>query len=202
MVDTQHFGDTRSSEERRLSDLIAQLRSVLDDVELGILDRSTPGGRRWSLTAAQLLAKARQRSRDKVAVPDRGSRAGKGMGDPVGSRVAHLDDRDPDLVAWRSLHMSLQGMATIGALAVAALAKATPEAQHPAHIKPGRCRVCGDVPIYRGKPEDASERCRWCYDHWCEYGEDMPRRITAWRKQGKAITPAMIRSELGMELVG
>ncbi len=198
MTETAHFGDSRSSEERQLEEIVAQLRAIVEDFRLGIADAD---GRRWSLTAGQLLGRARQRSRDKNPPPEANRGGGLGHGDPTGGGGLAYSEKDEDLDHWRRFLAHLEAMREAGRQAVAEQAAATPANQHPRPIEPGHCRVCGDQPIYRGKSDGSSERCQWCYRHWIEYGVDMPRRIVAWRKQGKAITPAMIRAELG-ELVG
>jgi hypothetical protein len=86
-------------------------------------------------------------------------------------------------------------MLNYGRHAVELLDKATPAQQRPDKIEPC-CRVCGDKAIY------FSERCRWCYDRWIEWGVDMPKRIVRWHKEGRRVTSTMIRAELAEELVG
>jgi len=193
MSASAHFGDHRSSEERQLDDVVDKLHGMVEDFRHGIADAT---GRRWSLTATQLLERARQRSRDKNPPPERIRCGGLGHGDPVAGQGLAFSDKDEDLEHWRRFFAHLTSMAEAGRMAIREQAAATPLQQHPPKIEPNHCRVCGDQPIYRGKADLASERCEWCWRHWCLYGVDMPRRIVAWRKQGKRITDAMIKAEI------
>lgn len=186
-------------DETQLRNAIDEMRGVLDDLELGILDRSKPDGKRWSLTVYELLARARVRSRDKLPAASAGRGAIGGHGDPTCSAAtARVDDNDEDLRHWIELLTDLEVARTYLRRLPGYLRQATPAQQHPDRPRLDVCRVCGDTeePVYR------SERCRWDYDRWLEFGVDVPERITRWRRQGKRITEAMIRAELGEELAG
>lgn len=188
----------------QLTEMLDELRGAIDDLRLGILDRSKPNGRRWSLTVFELLDRARVRRRDKL-VPAERPRA-RAYGDPtVGDAIERVTDEDPDLRAWRSLLIDLQTMLTYGRHAVGTLATATPAQQRPDRIEVG-CRVCSRP----GKPEPVyrSERCRWCYDFWRQWScdgvsVDVPPAILRARREGKRITYAMIEAELNdVEMAG
>lgn len=189
----QSFGTGRSA-DYPVESMLAELESITDRLRHGIPDPTKPA-RRWSLTAFTLFAAARIRSRDKLPRVESG-RGGNGHGDPTyGDAAALVVDNDPDRKAWLELRTDVEVMLTHGRHAVGVLDKATPAQQRPDKIEPC-CRVCGDKTLYR------SERCRWCYDRWCEYGVDMPERIVRWHKAGKATPPSLIRAELGEELAG
>ena len=187
-------------DEHQLRDAITEVRGILDDLELGILDRSKPDGKRWSLTAFDLLARARVRSRDKLPVPDRGRRSLGGHGDPTATQAAaRVEDNDEDLHHWREFLMDLQVGLTYFRRLPTTLAKATPAQQHPDRPEFG-CRVCSRP----GKPEPIyrAERCRWCYDFWLLWKADVPAAILKLRREGKRITEQLIRLELDEELAG
>lgn len=201
MSEPQSFGQGRPV-DWPVESMLAELESLADRLRHGIPDPAKPA-RRWSLTAFSLYAAARVRSRDKLPGPERGRGAIGGHGDPTCSEAsARVEDNDADLKHWHDLRADVEVMLTYGRHAVGLLDKATPAQQHPDRPETGKCRVCGEGPIYRGKPADISERCRWCYDRWIEWGVDMPERIVRWHKQGKTITPAMIRAELGEQVAG
>jgi hypothetical protein len=197
----QSFGHGRPV-DWPVESMLAELESIADRLRHGIPDPAKPS-RRWSLTAFSLFAAARVRSRDKLPAPERGRGSAGGHGDPTYSETsARVADNDADLKAWHEWRTDVQLMLNYGRHAVELLDKATPAQQRPDRPETGRCRVCGEGPIYRGRPEDVSERCRWCYDRWIEFGQDMPQRIVKWHKQGKRVTSTMIRAELAEEMVG
>jgi len=183
-----------------LRDSIAEARGILDDLELGILDRSRPDGKRWSLTAYDLFNRARVRSRDKLPQPDSGRRALGGHSDPTSTEAAaRVEDKDEDLKHWRDLQLELRvAMVYLRKLAPI-LAEATPAQQHPDRIEVG-CRICSRP----GKPEPIyrAERCRWCYDFWLLWKTDVPEAILKLRRAGKRITEQAIRAELEEVLAG
>lgn len=181
-----------------LRDAIAEARGILDDMELGILDRSRPDGKRWSLSAYDLFNRARVRSRDKLPQPDRGRRAIGVHGDPTASEAGtRVEDNDEDLKHWHALQLELRVAMGYLRRVTPILAEATPAQQHPDRIEVG-CRICSrpgkPEPVYRGTAS-ASERCRWCYDFWTQWGVDAPAAILKLRRDGKRITEQLIRAE-------
>ncbi len=199
MTATASFGGKPLDWELR--DTIAEARGILDDMELGILDRSRPDGKRWSLSAYDLFNRARVRSRDKLPQPDRGRRALGGHGDPTASEAGtRVEDNDPDLRHWHALQLELRvAMGYLRRLAPI-LAAATPAQQHPDRPEFG-CRVCSKP----GKPEPIyrAERCQWCYRFWLDWKVDAPEPILKLRREQKPITINLIRQALDVnELVG
>lgn len=193
---TAHFGGGHpaSGERELLRDRIAELRATADFLELGLVDHGRPDGKRWSVTAFDLLERARVRSRDKL-VRDRGGRRGAGgPPDPTGSEAAErVEDNDEDLVRWRELLMDLDVAVTYLRRLPKVLADATPAQQHPDRLEVG-CRVCSRP----GKPEPIyrSERCQWCYRFWLDWKVDVPPAILKKRREGRTVTEQMIRAEL------
>lgn len=187
-------------DEHQLREAIAEVRNICDDLELGVLDRSKPDGKRWSLTAFDLYKRARVRSRNKLPAPDRGRRAVGGHGDPTATQAAaRVEDNDEDLKLWRALLMDFEVARTYLRRLPVYLAKATPAQQHPDRPEFG-CRVCSRP----GKPEPIyrAERCEWCYRFWLLWKADVPQAILKLRREGKRITEQAIRLELDEELVG
>lgn len=191
-------------DERQLRELLAELDSIRADIELGILDRSKPDGKRWSLTAFDLMARARMRNRDGFPPSngDGSGRATKKGGDYGGGTVPSLalaGDTDVDRQHWDRLLVRLQLMLVNGRHAVRELAEATPAQRHPDRPEFG-CRICSRP----GKPEPIyrAERCRWCYDFWLMWKVDVPDAILKLRREGRRITEQAIRAELDEEMVG
>lgn len=187
-------------DERQLDDLLCEIESVVDRLRHGSADPAR-GGKRWSLTAFQLLARARVKTRDGFPASNGGgggaSKKGGDYGGGVVPSLALAGDTNEDRKHWDNLLLDLQVAMTYLRRLPAHIEQATPAQQHPDRLVEA-CRVCGDPdePIYR------SERCRWDYDRWLEFGVDMPERIVRWRRQGKRITSTMIRAELDEEMAG
>ncbi len=182
-------------DETQLRNAIDEMRGVLDDLELGILDRSKPGGKRWSLTVYELLARARVRSKDKLPGPERGRGAIGGHGDPTCSEAAsRVEDHDEDLRHWHELLTDLEVARTYLRRLPAHLRAATPAQQHPDRPNLECCRVCsrkGDEPaIYR------AERCQWCYRFWLDWKVDAPEPILKLRREGKPVSENAIRAAI------
>ena len=151
-------------DERQLRELLSELDSIRADIELGILDRSKPDGKRWSLSAFDLMARARLRTRDGFPASNGGggggaSKKGGDYGGGVVPSLALAGDTNTDRQHWDRLLLRLQLMLTTGRHAVQELAAATPAQRHPDRPEFG-CRVCSRP----GKPEPIyrAERCRWC----------------------------------------
>jgi hypothetical protein len=209
VTETAHAGDKRHDDEGRLLDeLLAELRGILTSVEQGVADAN---GRRWSLTAGQLLTKARQRTRDKEPAPDRTrSSAGLGYTNPTQGAGLEYSDPDPDLKAWRSLHTHLTDMHAAGSAAIVTLADATPPQAHPDRVEFG-CRICSrpnhPEPAQRAVPIFRAERCHWCYDFWLRWSAngvsvEVPLSILKLRWQDKTVTERDVRRALDEVLTG
>jgi hypothetical protein len=178
----------------QLAGLIAELRSILDDLEEGIVDRSRPDGRRWSVTAYQLIALARAKKPDGFPPPSSGEGGGSTGGSHGGGPVPMLvmaNLNDADRKAAEDLVLNVQIMASYGRHAVKVIDKATPENQRPDRPMLDCCRICSRP----GKPEPIyrSERCQWCYRFWLEWKVDVPPSILKLRREGRAIYDRDIR---------
>lgn len=191
-------------DERQLRELLAELDSIRADIELGILDRSKPDGKRWSLSAFDLMARARLRTRDGFPASNGGggggaSKKGGDYGGGVVPSLALAGDTNTDRQHWDRLLLRLQLMLTNGRHAVQELAAATPAQRHPDRPEFG-CRICSRP----GKPEPIyrAERCEWCYRFWLLWKADAPDAILKLRREGKRITEQAIRLELGEEMAG
>lgn len=190
-------------DERQLRELLAELDSIRADIELGILDRSKPDGKRWSLSAFDLMARARLRTRDGFPPSTSGGSGGTKKGGDYGGGVvpslALAGDTNEDRQHWDRLLLRLQLMLTNGRHAVQELAAATPAQRHPDRPEFG-CRVCSRP----GKPEPIyrAERCEWCYRFWLLWKADAPPAILKLRREGKRITEQAIRLELDEEMAG
>lgn len=190
-------------DERQLDELLCEVESVVDRLRHGSADPNRDG-KRWSLTAFQLLARARLRTRDGFPASNggRGSGASKKGGDYGGGVVPSLalaPDTNEDRKHWDNLLLDLQVAMTYLRRLPAHIEKATPAHQHPDRAEDG-CRVCSRP----GKPEPIyrAERCEWCYRFWLLWKADAPPAILKLRREGKRITEQAIRLELNEELAG
>lgn len=189
---------TMQPDAQQLRGLIAEMRALADDFELGILDRSRPDGKRWSLTAEQLMARAKAAARAEKSggggTPSYGADGSRNGPTPAQAMTVSEERK-----AWDEWLMDVQVAMTYLRRAVVVLDKATPAQQHPDRPEFG-CRVCSRP----GKPEliYRSDRCRWCYDFWILWKVDAPAAILKLRREGKRITENLIRRELDEELVG
>lgn len=194
-------------DERQLRDAIDEARAILDDMELGVLDRSRPDGRRWSLSAFELRERASIRTRDGFPPANGGGSGGqtKKGGDYGGGVVPALalapgEGRSEDRQHWDRFLLDLQCGLVYLRRTIDDLVKATPAQRHPDRPNLTCCRVCSrpnDEPvIYR------SERCRWCWEFWRLWGVDAPEPILKLRREGRRITENIIRAELAEELAG
>lgn len=205
-------------DERQLAEIFRELRSGIDDLEKGIEDRANQNGRRWSLTAGQVVAEGRGSQRDgfprtgdaKKPLP-RGNRPPDPDPEADGGHTAYGDTvggiataRDaPEVVRAHDLLRSIELMRSAKNAAVQVLVDATPAQQHPDRPDLDSCRVCSraghPVPVYR--TSGADERCEWCLRFWLLWQVDVPADILKLRHQGKRVTENAIRAALG-ELVG
>ncbi len=178
-------------ERRQLKALLDELGALLEDVSRGpVLDAET--GRRSPLCATELLARARIRSNDgypsgsgvegssRRTATDRDGEKLPGYSDPVGELVA-IGVQDSLLTGLRGMVADLRGARKLLLSARKRLVDASPPV--PEKGEPG-CRVLARFdrwePVYR------SERCRWVYDWWLEFGEDPPDEVVrAWIAHGK-----------------
>ena len=197
-------GNSTRPDERQLEQLLAGCAEAVDDLRLGILDRSRPNGKRWSLTAEQLLARARSHPRETVTVDRAGGGRGSGPPDPTMRQATTVDSAE--MVALKELLAGVHTATAALGQAVKALDKATPEQQRPDRPNLDACRVC-TRPGVEPEPVYRSERCRWCYDFWCRWSHDgisvdVPESILKLRRQGKRITENVIRKVLDEELAG
>ncbi len=176
--------------------LLDALASDVEDLRHGLPDRARDNGKRWSLTAEQLFDRAMARPRETVPASD-GRR-------PVGSHSAPTETAavtfdSAEMVALRQLVTHIRS--ALGYLDDAAkvLDRATPENQRPDRPVLDCCRVCSRP----GKPEPIyrSERCRWCYDFWLMWRNDVPEPILKMRREGRRISESDIRTELDIELL-
>jgi hypothetical protein len=190
-------GNSTRPDERQLEQLLDGIDEAVLDLRLGILDRSRPDGKRWSLSAEQLLSRARARPRETVTVDKAGGGRTSGPPDPTMTQAITVDSAE-----MKALKELLEGVHTAThalGQAVKALDKATPEQQRPDRPELG-CRVCSRP----GKPEPIyrAERCRWCYDFWLLWKVDAPDSLLKLRREGKRITENLIRKVVDEELVG
>lgn len=190
--------DSTRPDERQLADLLAGVDELVTDLRLGILDRSRPGGKRWSLTAEQLLSRARARPRETVTVDKAGGGRPSGPPDPTMSQAITVDSLEMRMLKQllAGVHAATQDLGQ----AVKALDEATPEQQRPDRPDLNCCRVCSRP----GKPEPtyASERCQWCWRFWKLWGVDVPESILKLRREGRPISENAIRKVLDEELAG
>lgn len=192
--------DARGSgraDERHLAQVMAEMRALADDFEFGILDRSRSDGKRWSVTAVQLMAMAKSPMRSTGGGGSGPHYAADGSrpGPTPGQALVPSEDRR----RWDEWLTDVQtGLAHLRR-ANDILARATPAQQHPDHPEEG-CRVCSRP----GKPEPIyrAERCRWCYDFWILWKVDPPHSLLKLRRQGGRITENVIRKVLDEELAG
>ena len=192
-------GNSTHPDRGQVEGMIAELRSIADAMELGLLDPERK--RRWSLTAFDLLSRAAIRRRHKVGErPGTQRRGGEEGGlwysDPAGSEATSLvggDSHDPDLKAWKDWLQDVEVMLTYGRHALTLQDKATPDQQRPDKLEPC-CRVCSrpkkPEPIYR------AERCQWCYRFWLDWKVDAPEPILKLRRVGKVVTENAIRAAI------
>lgn len=183
-------------DERQLVSLLDGVDELLLDLRMGILDRSRPNGKRWSLTAEQLLSRAAARPRETVVVEHAGGGRPSGPPDPTMSQAITVDSLE-----MRSLTKLLEGVHAATkhlGYAVKALDEATPEQQRPDRPDLNCCRVCSRP----GKPEAvyASERCQWCWRFWRLWGVDVPDPILKLRREGRQISENAIRMVLEEEM--
>ncbi len=191
-TDAAHFGDDRYRAERELGNVLAEMHEHLDDAEHGLLDRServAANRKRWSLSALDLLRRARVKTQDGLP---RGNGIGGG-GSPRyaadGSRpgptpgMATNGDQDVMLDHWRVVWRELTNARASLRKVVVALAEATPAPPKPQD----GCRVCGAEEVYAG------ERCRWDYDFWLRWKIDTPTEIVEAHARGERITENKIR---------
>jgi hypothetical protein len=189
-------GNSRKPDERQLEQVLAEIRALADDFELGIIDRARPDGKRWSITAAQLMAKA------KAPTPSNGTGGGTVHYAADGSRPGPTPARALMVSEERKAWDSWLTEVWTGVLALRRandiLAKATPEHQRPDRPDLDACRICSRP----GKPEPIyrAERCRWCYDFWLDWKLDVPEPILKLRRHGKRITENDIRTVIEEEL--
>lgn len=189
-------------DERQLDELLCEIESVVDRLRHGSVDPNRDG-KRWSLTAFQLLARARMKTRDGFpsSTGNGGGGASKKGGDYGGGVVPSLalaGDTNEDRRHWDNLLLDLQVAMTYLRRLPAHIEKATPAHQHPDRPEDG-CRICSRP----GKPEPIyrAERCEWCYRFWLLWRADAPEPILKLRREGKRITEQAIRLELE-EMVG
>lgn len=194
--------DSTRPDERQLADLLGGIVELVDDLRLGILDRSRPNGKRWSLTAEQLLSRARSRPRETVTVDKAGGGRPSGPPDPTMSQAITVDSLEMRMLKQllAGVHAATQDLGQ----AVKALDEATPEQQRPDRPALDCCRVC-TRPGVEPEPVYRSDRCRWCYEFWLRWSHDgvsvdPPESILKLRRQGKRITENLIRKVLDEEL--
>lgn len=177
--------------ERQLEEVFTEIESHLEDIRLGILDRSQPPGKqkRWSLTAFDLVARMKGNGFDGFP-PGRGldgvgGRSGDlGYSDPVGDMAASGEEREDRVVEhWDEVWHGIIGARDALRRMVNTLAKATPA---PPPSPPDGCRICGAEAIY------ALERCRYCYDWKRANGHDVPPLVVQARKDGRRITTKVV----------
>jgi hypothetical protein len=189
---------TVQPDAQQLRGLIAELRSLADDFELGILDRSKPDGKRWSLTAEQLMGRAKAAARAEKSggggTPSYGADGSRNGPTPAQAMTVSEERK-----AWDEWLMDVQVAMTYLRRAIVVLDKATPAQQHPDRPEFG-CRVCSRP----GKPEliYRAERCQWCYRFWLDWKVDVPEPILKLRREGKPVTENAIRLVLDELLAG
>lgn len=190
--------DSTRPDERQLADLLNGVDELVSDLRLGILDRSRLNGKRWSLTAEQLLSRARARPRETVTVDKAGGGRPSGPPDPTMSQAITVDSLEMRMLKQllAGVHAATQDLGQ----AVKALDEATPEQQRPDRPDLNCCRVCSRP----GKPEAiyASERCQWCWRFWKLWGVDVPDSILKLRREGRQISENLIRKVLDEEMAG
>jgi hypothetical protein len=186
---------TPQPDARQLHEVFAEIRALTEDFERGILDRSRPDGKRWSLTAEQLMARAKTATKTEraggSATPNYGADGSRNGPTPAQALTVSQERR-----TWDDFLLDVQTGLAYLRRANDKLAAATPAQQHPDRPEFG-CRVCSRP----GKPEPVyrAERCRWCYDFWLLWKADVPALILKLRREGKRITEQVIRMELDEE---
>jgi hypothetical protein len=185
-------------DEHQLALLLDGVDELVVDLRMGILDRSRPDGKRWSLTAEQLLSRARAHPRETVTTDRDAGVRGSGPPDPTMRQATTVDSAE--MVALKELLAGVHTATHALGQAVKALDKATPEQQRPDRPDLNCCRVCSRP----GKPEPiyASERCQWCWRFWRLWGVDVPGSILKLRREGRPISENVIRKVLDEELAG
>lgn len=183
----------RHPDAHQLRNLLDEIRAIVDDFERGILDRSKPDGRRWSLTAEQLMARAKASPRGVTGGASGRTPRYASDGSRPGSTPALALSVSEERKVWDEWLIDVQVALTYLRHAIDIQAKATPAQQHPDRLEVG-CRVCSRP----GKPEPIyrAERCEWCYRFWLLWKADVPEAILRRRRQGQSITEQMIRAEL------
>lgn len=190
--------DSTRPDFRQLREMLAELRSAADDFEFGILDRSKPDGKRWSLTAEQLMERAKAATRAEKSggggTPSYGRDGSRNGPTPAQAMTVSEERRQ-----WNEWNLDVQVAVTYLRRAVDLLAAATPAQQHPDRPELG-CRVCSRP----GKPEPIyrAERCQWCYRFWLDWKVDVPEPILKLRREGKPVTENAIRLVLDEVLAG
>lgn len=196
-------------DERQLAQMIDELRSLLDDLELGVIkDKSTPNPHR-GLTAAGLIDWARAAKRD--GYPTTSMREGSGrratdddgellpaVSDPVGELV--IAPIDPVRRAALDVRRGLTG--ALGDLRMAVTALGNADRPAPATGEPG-CRSCARIGVWsvvhRGKSGNDTALCKWCYEWNAIHAEDPPEPILQAHADGKRITTRLVKEVMGKD---
>lgn len=208
MTDTISDGIERTRSQL-IAERLAELRSALDDLEQGVLDRdpeSPTHRRRGRFTVFELIELSRRKHR--IGYPTSslgggGSRPARdedgeplpNYSDPVGGAVAaELDPggnpyRQPAADVDRHLR---EARRHLGA-AVTVLADLTPKPKPDRDLEPG-CRSCARLGKYA--PVSRGDLCRWCADFDYKHRTAPPPRILAMHHRGMRITQRMINDAL------
>lgn len=194
-------------DERQLAAMIDEARSLLDDLDLGVIkDKSTPNPHR-GLTAARLIEWARAAKRD--GYPPQSMREGSGrratdddgellpaVSDPVGELV--IAPMDPVRRSALDVRRGLAG--ALGDLRMAVTVLGNADRPAPVTGEP-ECRSCIRIGVYsvvhRGKSGNDTALCKWCYEWNAIHGEDPPEPILRAHADGKRITTRLVKEVMG-----
>lgn len=190
---TWHSEGTPVGEDDLLLDLIYEARAALDDLEKGVLDRNPDSptyDTRGSLTAVELVRRARHGTRDGYPRQSMGGGSGGLAGNPVAELVTSDPMSDPIRRAAVDMKRLLKGAVGDLRVAVGTLAKAEP----PSPKSTPSCRVHAGVGIY--EPAWRGDRCRWCNDFFAVEGVDPPDDLLLAKDRGERITTKMVKEAL------
>lgn len=188
--------------------LLTGARSALDDLELGVLDRDRRT--RGHLTAYDLAAQARKRTRDGFPTASNFRRIGGGGGateaDPTYARAAESvdePDRDPLRHADHRVREALALASKLLDVAVLELVKAQPpllnEGGEPGCVV--HARIVDDLGtekrrrwVPRADKGDGRlhDRCGWCHRWWIAEGEDPPEALVRAHDDGRKLTTKLV----------
>jgi hypothetical protein len=194
----------KTATTEQVAELINVSRHALDDLELGVLDRSKPHAGRGDLSIFDLMRRVAKGMRD--GYPTQSSLRGSGgagtvmddegkamppVSDPVGELVADRIGGTGQPDAWRAAaRESIEALDQAAAhlvAAVCALAKVQPPKDPPA--EPG-CAVHAKHKMYEEVDKDGL--CRKCYEWRRAMHCDPPALVLKTWADGKRLTSRII----------